>query len=94
MMIGTGMQNKLLEAMALGIPCVTTPLANNAIGAKNGEEILVGKSDQRIISAIKSLRSDENKLRAIGKAGAKFVHEKYSWSKSTRELKSILDGNN
>ena len=31
--IGTGLQNKLLEAMAMKIPCITSSLANNAIGA-------------------------------------------------------------
>src|SRR5690606_15198329 len=34
MFIGTGMQNKLLEAMAMGLPFITTPLANNAIQAE------------------------------------------------------------
>ena len=34
MTIGIGMQNKLLEAMAIGTPCVTTPLAKKAINAR------------------------------------------------------------
>ena len=40
MMIGTGLQNKLLEAMAMRIPCVTSTLANNALQAKPEVEIL------------------------------------------------------
>src|SRR5690606_30283802 len=42
MQIGTGLQNKLLEAMAMGMPCVTSDLANNAVGARPGEAILIG----------------------------------------------------
>jgi glycosyltransferase involved in cell wall biosynthesis len=48
MRIGTGLQNKLLEAMAMGIPCVTSPLANNALEAVPGTEILIGKHSGRI----------------------------------------------
>ena len=44
MKIGTGMQNKLLEAMAVGLPCITTDLANNAIQAVHNESILVADS--------------------------------------------------
>src|SRR5690606_20190025 len=40
MFIGTGLQNKLLEAMAMGIPCITTPLANNALGADSSSILL------------------------------------------------------
>ena len=37
MQIGTGLQNKLLEAMAMRMPCVTSALANNAVGAEPNE---------------------------------------------------------
>jgi glycosyltransferase involved in cell wall biosynthesis len=52
MMIGTGMQNKLIEAMAMGIPCVTTTLANNAIQAIHNESILVANSQEEFILEI------------------------------------------
>ena len=42
MFIGTGLQNKLLEAMSMGIPCVTTQLANNALLA-NSKQIMMHK---------------------------------------------------
>jgi len=38
MRIGTGLQNKLLEAMAMQIPCITTPLANDALQAEEGNK--------------------------------------------------------
>ena len=40
MQIGTGLQNKLLEAMAMKIPCISSPLANNALEAEDGKEII------------------------------------------------------
>ena len=86
MYIGTGMQNKLLEAMALGIPCVTTPLANNAIQAVHGEHILVGATNEELVACIKTLRSDKAFARRLGTNASEFVKERYSWGKSVSLL--------
>ena len=42
--LGSGLQNKLLEAMATKTPSITSPLANNALGAKNKKEIFIATS--------------------------------------------------
>src|SRR5690606_31251515 len=46
MLLGTGLQNKLLEAMAMKIPCITTSLANNALNAIEDESILIAESPE------------------------------------------------
>ena len=46
-LIGTGLQNKLLEAMAMEKACITTPLANNALQAPEST-ILVGETSQEL----------------------------------------------
>lgn len=90
MMIGTGMQNKLLEAMALGIPCVTTPLANNAIGAAHEKEIMVGNSPEELIEGIHRLRTDADLYAGIAENASNFVRRTYSWEKSVRELTEVM----
>ncbi|MGB0915534.1 MAG: glycosyltransferase [Crocinitomicaceae bacterium] len=90
MMIGTGMQNKLLEAMALGIPCITTPLANNAIKAKHNEQILEGTSIEELNNLVSSLLNNKELQDKIGMAGKDFVFKNYSWEKSTSELISLM----
>ena len=90
MMIGTGMQNKLLEAMAMKIPCVTTPLANNAIKATHGKEILVGKNKEEFIEAIRALQNDENYSRQLAHEGSEFVRKNYSWEKSVLALYNLI----
>ena len=42
MRMGSGMQNKLLEAMAMGLPCVTSKLAADALGTETGKHLLKG----------------------------------------------------
>ena len=90
MTIGTGMQNKLLEAMALKTPCVTTDLANNAIGASNNKHILVGNSPEEIISNIRILLESEEKRQEIASAAQSFVQDKYSWEHTTDELIKLM----
>ena len=79
MTIGTGMQNKLLEAMALGIPSITTPLANNAIKAQHNTEIIESNSPKEFNSAINRLLADNGLRKSIGQNGSDFVRDNYSW---------------
>lgn len=90
MRIGSGLQNKLLEAMSMGIPCITTPLANDALGAKDGEEVLLGSNAEQLASAIVKLLDDEQ-LRSKLAANAKsFVTEHFSWEACGEDLEKVL----
>jgi len=93
MTIGTGMQNKLLEAMALQTPCVTTDLANNAIGAQNGKHILVGNSQEEIIAQIQKLLNSQSLRKEIAGNAQVFVKEKYSWKETTGKLVDLMQRN-
>lgn len=86
MKTGTGMQNKLLEAMALEIPCITTSLANNAIGATHNESILVCDSVSEMIQQLDRLFKSPEERKRIGKSGKEFVRQRYSWGKTTQNL--------
>lgn len=89
MRIGSGMQNKLLEAMAMGLPCVTTSLAATPLGATPGEHLLVGDTASDIADLIVKLGTDELH-RAIADAGHRFVQERYAWPAAVEPLESIL----
>ena len=79
MEIGSGQQNKLLEAMAAGIPVISTELGNSGIGATHNKHIIIGNSDQEISNSIISILQNEQKRKEIGLAGKRFVIETYSW---------------
>lgn len=91
MQIGTGLQNKLLEAMAMKIPCITSPLANNALDAKDGFEILVGNSPADYAELIISLLSDPLKSEKIAANGHEFVKRSYNWKAATAKLDSLIN---
>lgn len=93
MLISTGQQNKLLEAMSLGIPCVTTPLSFNALSAAKGREILVCEDPHAFASTFEFLLNHPQDRRRIGAAGCKHVKESCSWDAASRTLVSILNSN-
>ena len=90
MMIGTGLQNKLLEAMSMGIPCITSALANNALGATPNEHLIIAKSPTEFAGAIENLLTNRDKAQRIGEAGRKFIQENYSWEGQTEPLLKII----
>lgn len=88
--IGTGLQNKLLEAMAIGLPCVTTKLANNALGAKAGQEILIAENANEFAAHIQKLLSDKAYYNEIANAGQKYVQANFSWEQSVLKLDALI----
>jgi sugar transferase (PEP-CTERM/EpsH1 system associated) len=92
MRIGTGLQNKLLEAMSMKIPCITTPLANNALQAENGKNILIGKNHTELGQCIVDLLTDDRLSTQIAESGFDFVHRQYSWSEASLKLEKVIRG--
>ncbi|MBK7635784.1 MAG: glycosyltransferase [Saprospiraceae bacterium] len=90
---GTGQQNKILEALALGIPCVTTKAVNNAIGAQPDNEILLAETREEFVQQILQLTSNPALYQRIAALGKQFVRENYSWKQKGRILNSIFAAN-
>ncbi len=90
MHIGTGMQNKLLEAMALGVPCITTTLANNAIQGVHREHLIVADSEKEMINSIEEMLSNSDLRNQLIVNARNFVRSNYSWSHTALELEKIL----
>lgn len=90
MMIGTGLQNKLLEAMAMEIPCITSTLANNALKATPNEQILIAESPQEYANHIIELLENQEKAKLIAANGHSLVSEQFSWEGATKPLLDIL----
>lgn len=91
MRLGTGLQNKLLEAMATKIPCLTSPLAGQPLEkAENGKNILICKIPQEYANSVEMLLNDSELYSKIANSGYEFVKENYNWEKSTQKLCSLL----
>lgn len=85
MKIGTGLQNKLLEAMALGIPCVTTKLANNALKALDNKEIKMAQTAEEFVSCIDQLLNS-SLGETLKENSISFIKNNFDWANCTNEL--------
>ena len=90
MRIGTGLQNKLLEAMSLELPCVTSELVNKALLAKSNKELLIAKNKEDYINYIIQLIDDEQLRASIGLQARKYITENFNWESSSNQLYNIM----
>jgi sugar transferase (PEP-CTERM/EpsH1 system associated) len=90
MQIGTGLQNKLLEAMAMKVPSITSELANNALEAEPGKQILVANEPQEYVDHILHLLDDPKFSKDIAENGYRFVHDNYNWESATKVLDDLM----
>lgn len=93
MEIGSGMQNKILEAMAMEVPVVTSKLAAEPIGAQHNRELLVAESNEEFIHCIHRLLSDDELCKEITSNAKNFVKEKFSWKSNTAILLELIQNN-
>jgi sugar transferase (PEP-CTERM/EpsH1 system associated) len=89
MQSGAGMQNKILEAMACGIPVVTTTLGLGAIAARPGEEVLVEDDPARFAASVVALLRDGDRRRALGASGRAYVNAHHSWEEAARRVDAM-----
>ena len=84
-----GIQNKVLEAMAVGIPVVATPVVAEGMRARCGQELLVGSSDREIADHIVSILNDADLRRRLGYAGRGYVETHHRWEQKAHELAMV-----
>ena len=91
MQISIGLQNKLLEAMAMKVPCITSELANNALHGTHNENIIVCKQPQQYADAILRLLDNPSEAEQLAIAGHEFVKLNYGWKKMTEPLLRLIE---
>lgn len=88
--IGRGVQNKVLEAMAMGLPVVLTPEAATGIGASDGDHFRIAQSDDALINATIELARDARMARRMGAAARQYVIDNASWKAALSSLPEIV----
>jgi glycosyltransferase involved in cell wall biosynthesis len=75
---GGGVIVKILDALAAGVPVVTTTYGNEGIRAEPGKEILVADNPGDFASFVVHLLRDEELRNSVGSAGRQYVENKFS----------------
>jgi glycosyltransferase involved in cell wall biosynthesis len=74
---GSGIRVKILEAMALSRPVVTTPVGIEGIPARHGEEVLISPTADGFREQVLRLIADERLAKTLAGAGRKLIREKF-----------------
>ncbi|MCB2012377.1 MAG: glycosyltransferase [Geminicoccaceae bacterium] len=74
-----GLQNKLLEALAMARPVVCTSVANEGIGAVPDRDLVIADEPQAMAAAILTLIDDKQRRTELGQNGRRFVEQKWTW---------------
>ena len=77
-LVGGGIIVKILDALAAGVPVVTTTYGNEGIGAKEGEEILVSDTPSAFTKSVLDLLGDPGLRGKIGERGKRFADAGFS----------------
>jgi polysaccharide biosynthesis protein PslH len=86
---GSGIQNKVLEAMACAVPVVTTRVGLGGLRAQPHVHLLVEDEPAAFADAVVRLLRGRDEAAALGRAGRAFVVEEHSWQRAADEVDAI-----
>ncbi|MGH6651408.1 MAG: TIGR03087 family PEP-CTERM/XrtA system glycosyltransferase [Sphingopyxis sp.] len=90
LLLARGIQNKLLEAMAMARPVVASAAAAEGIDAKAGTHLLVADGADAMSAAVCSLFDDRDRARAMGQAARAQMIARYGWDARLAPLGQLL----
>lgn len=89
---GGGTRIKILEAMALGRPVVTTSIGCEGLDVQNGKHLLVSDDPKEFAQKVVSLFTDRDLYKQIAANARSLVTEKYGWDAISQELLEVYGG--
>ncbi len=88
---GAGTQNKVLEAMAMGLPVVCTQVGFEGLEIKEGQGVLMGKTEEEFNSKLLGLLNSEKLRSEVGSQGNRIAVDRFSWDIVAQGLISYLN---
>lgn len=88
--VARGIQNKVLEAMAMARPVVTSRACAGAIEGVTGAELAIAEDAREFIERVSSLLSEPDRANAMGAAARHLVVDRYSWQQRLSGIRCFL----
>ncbi|MBJ02156.1 MAG: sugar transferase [Planctomycetes bacterium] len=89
--IARGIQNKVLEAMAMGLPVVSTTTACQGVEGQAGRDFIVADDAPAMARAVCDLLTDRDVAQNLGKRARRFVEDNYDWEQVFTPLEALLN---
>ena len=87
---GGGTRLKILEAMSMELPVVSTPVGAEGLNCEDGVHLVLADGEQDFADAVIALLKNSHRRSAIGRAAAEWVRREMDWSFHREQLKSCL----
>jgi glycosyltransferase involved in cell wall biosynthesis len=91
MSVGGGTRLKILEAMALGTPVVSTTKGAEGLDVTAGKDVLIADEPQTFATAVLRLLRDTGLHARLSENGRRLVREKYGWEVIGGQLNALLE---
>jgi polysaccharide biosynthesis protein PslH len=88
---GSGIQNKLLEAMSCGAPVVTSPTGIQGVQATHGKDIMIGNSPEEMVEHIIKIMTNEQFAAELGKNARQLIIDTHSWQSIFDETDDMIN---
>ena len=90
MVSGTGVKNKLLEAMASEAPCVVSDRALGGLSVEQERDVLVGRSPEELVAHVVRVLADPSLAHGLGRAARRYVVDHHSWHTVTDRYERVF----
>ncbi|MBK9053841.1 MAG: glycosyltransferase [Chloroflexi bacterium] len=88
---GGGMRVKILNALAQGMPLVTTTLGCEGIGVTHGKDVLIADTPQEFAQAVLRLLDDRELAAELGRCGRELIRHTYDYRAACRPIDELYD---
>jgi glycosyltransferase involved in cell wall biosynthesis len=86
---GTGIKNKLLEALANGVATVAAPLALRGLRVESGRELLIGRDEDELATQLAAILADDELAASLGEAARAYVKQHHDWDGVARAYTAV-----
>lgn len=88
---GSGVRVKILNALAMGLPVVSTSVGAEGLAVKSGEHLLIADGPREFADAVVRVLGDAELADRLGRSGRELVCERYSWQRVGDRLLDLYD---
>jgi polysaccharide biosynthesis protein PslH len=89
LIVAAGIQNKVLEALAMGAPTVATPQSCSSLQVKNNADLLIAEGGQAYADAVLELLENAQLAQSLSRAGRRYVEQHHSWATTSNILSEL-----
>ncbi len=90
--VAGGLLQKVIDALAMGVPVVATSVSNHGVGATDGEHLCIADSAMDFAAAVNALLADPALREQLGAAGRLFIQEHYDSEAALARWEQALEG--